>query len=301
MLDFKEIESPEVWELFARDFLQQLGFFIESSPDRGPDGGKDLLITETLEGKVGQYQFRWLVSCKHNAVSNISVSETEEYNILERVAGFNADGFIGFYSTVASSGLNNRLKQLKEAGKLKDYRIFDHKIIENYLISIGFSTFVMRYFPIGYRTIKPLHVIFDKYYPLECEVCGKDLLESMFVDKISGVIVFVGKPMAGGSVFVDDIFITCKGNCDQVKENKYRTDGFTSNTWQDLMDLTNSALFIKYIMATLNNIENGNYKYSKDAFTKEKHFLLKMSQKVLVQMNEEDKKRHKNLAEFGLL
>lgn len=301
MLDFKEIVRPEDWELFARDFLQHLGFFIESSPDRGPDGGKDLLITETLEGKVGQYQFRWLVSCKHNAVSNISVSETEEYNILERVAGFNADGFIGFYSTVASSGLNNRLKQLKEAGKLKDFRIFEHKLIENYLISIGFSTLLMRYFPIGYRTIKPLHVIFDKYYPLECEVCGKDLLESMFVDKMNGVISFVGRPMTGNKIFVDDIYIACKGNCDKIKENEYRAKGLTSNTWNDLMDLTNSALFIKYIMATLNQLQSGNYEYTKDAFTKEKQFLLKMSQKVLIQMNEEDKERHKSLAEFGLI
>lgn len=301
MLDFKEILRPEDWELFARDFLQHLGFFIESSPDRGPDGGKDLLITETLEGKVGQYQFRWLVSCKHNAVSNISVSETEEYNILERVAGFNADGFIGFYSTVASSGLNNRLKQLKEASRLKDFRIFEHKLIENYLISIGFSTLLMRYFPIGYKTIKPLHVIFDKYYPLECEVCCKDLLESMFVDKMNGVIGFVGRPTSGNQIFVDDIYIACKGICDKVKETQFRTIGLTSNTWQDLMDLTNSALFIKYIMATLNNIESGTYKYTKEAFTKEKQILLKMSQKVLIQMNEEDKKRHKNLAEFGLI
>ncbi len=105
MLDFKEIISPEDWELFARDFLQELGFFIESSPDRGPDGGKDLLISETLKGRVGQYKFNWLVSCKHNAVSNNSVNEAEEQNILERVAGFNADGFIGFYSTVPSSAI----------------------------------------------------------------------------------------------------------------------------------------------------------------------------------------------------
>ncbi|PJE47056.1 MAG: restriction endonuclease [Sediminibacterium sp.] len=301
MLDFKEIVRPEDWELFARDFLQQLGFFIESSPDRGPDGGKDLLITETIEGKVGQYQFRWLVSCKHNAVSNISVSETEEYNILERVAGFNADGYIGFYSTVASSGLNNRLKQLKEAGKLKDFRIFEHKLIENYLISIGFSTLLMRYFPVGYRTIKPLHVIFDKYYPLECDVCGKDLLESMFDDKMNGIISFVGRPISGNKKFVDDIYIACKGKCDKEKENEFRIKGLTTNNWNDLKDLTNSALFIKYIMATLNQLQSGNYEYTKEAFAKEKVFLLKMSQKVLFQMNEEDKERHKSLAEFGLI
>ncbi len=297
MLDFKEIQNPEAWELFARDFLQKLGFYIESSPDRGPDGGKDILITETLNGKVGQYKFRWLVSCKHNAVSNISVSETEEYNILERVASFNADGFIGFYSTVASSGLNNRLKQLTEAGRLKDFRVFDHKLVEQYLIGIGFSTLLMRYFPEGYKKIKPLNIVFDKYYPLECEVCGKDLLESMFVDKMNGVIAFVENRSSNQ---IEDIYIACKGNCDKQKENSYRSAGYTTS-WQGILDLANPALFIKYIMATLNNMQDGTISYSDKAFKKEKDFILKMSQKVLVQMNEEDRERVKSLAEFGLV
>jgi hypothetical protein len=297
MLDFKEIENPEAWELFARDFLQKLGFYIESSPDRGPDGGKDILITETLNGKVGQYKFRWLVSCKHNAVSNISVSETEEYNILERVAGFNADGFIGFYSTVASSGLNNRLKQLNEAGRLKDFKVFDHKLVEQYLVGIGFSTLLMRYFPEGYKKIKPLNVVFDKYYPLECEVCGKDLLESMFVDEMNGVIAFVEKR---DSNRIEDIYIACKGVCDKQKEKSFRSAGFTTS-WQGILDLANPTLFIKYLMATLNNMHDGTISYSDKAFKKEKDFILKMSQKVLIQMNEEDRGRVKRLAEFGLV
>ena len=47
MIDFKEISSDgETWELFSRDFLEEMGFFIETPPDRGADGGKDMLITE---------------------------------------------------------------------------------------------------------------------------------------------------------------------------------------------------------------------------------------------------------------
>lgn len=301
MIDFREIMNFEDWELFARDFLQQMGFFIESSPDRGPDGGKDILITESINGRIGVYKFRWLVSCKHNAISNISVSETEEQNILERVAGFNSDGYIGFYSTVASSGLNNRLKQLKETGRLKDYRIFDHKLIEKYLINTGFSFLLMRYFPASYKKIKPLHVVFDKYYPLKCDVCGKDLLESIFSEDLNGIIAFVGRPSKSEEDYIDDIYIACKGECDRVKSNYYNSIGYTSNGWQDILDLTNPALFIKYIIATLNNIKEGTIKYSDQAFTKEKHFILELSQKVLIQMNEEDKKRVEDLAGFGLV
>ncbi len=300
MLDFKEISSPEEWELFARDFLQELGFFIESSPDRGPDGGKDMLVSESLDGRIGKYKFKWLVSCKHNAVSNIAVNETEEQNILERVVGFNADGFIGFYSTVASSGLNNRLKQLKEAGRLKDFKIFEHKLIENYLINIGFSTLLMRFFPNGYKTIKPLNIIFDKYHPLECDVCGKDLLEAMFKDELNGVIGFVGRTLEQGEIFNEDIYIACKGVCDTQIEKRFRAAGLTSNSWQDIKQLTNPALFIKYVIATLNAIQRGEIKYSEIAFKKEKLFLLKMSQKLLVPMNKEDNEQHNTLVEFGL-
>jgi hypothetical protein len=48
MIDFKELgQSGEIWELFARDFFMELGFSVVSTPDRGPDGGKDLIISET--------------------------------------------------------------------------------------------------------------------------------------------------------------------------------------------------------------------------------------------------------------
>ena len=51
MIDFKEIPADgEVWEMFARDFLAETGFQIETPPDRGADGGKDLLVTERLVG-----------------------------------------------------------------------------------------------------------------------------------------------------------------------------------------------------------------------------------------------------------
>ncbi|KAA6307450.1 hypothetical protein EZS27_040879 [termite gut metagenome] len=172
MIDFKEINKDgETWELFARDFLTEMGFYVESSVDRGPDGKKDLIVSEQLKGNLNNYKFKWLVSCKHFANRNSvnSVREEDEPNILERVKSFKCDGFIGFYSTVPSSGLNTRLTQLKNNGDIKDCRVFDYKLIENYLITIGYSELLMRYFPSSYKTIKPLHLVFNQYLPLECK------------------------------------------------------------------------------------------------------------------------------------
>jgi hypothetical protein len=54
MIDFSEIsDDGEEWELFARDFLAQEGYKILSEPDRGPDGRKDLLVSETYKGIRG--------------------------------------------------------------------------------------------------------------------------------------------------------------------------------------------------------------------------------------------------------
>jgi hypothetical protein len=140
MIDFSEIShETDQWELFARDFLQEFGLDIESPPDRGPDAGKDMLVTEETHGALFKGRFRWLVSCKHFAKSGKSINERDELNILERMESFCAQGFIGFYSTLASSGLNTRLCTLRDEGKIAEYRIFDHQLITNHLITVGFS------------------------------------------------------------------------------------------------------------------------------------------------------------------
>ena len=181
MIDFKEISyTDDTWELFARDFLKVRGFYIESTPDRGPDAGKDIIVTEELTGNLNKYRFRWLVSCKHFATRGASVSETDEPNILERLSAFRTDGFIGFYSTLASSGLNSRLNALLKEEKIKDFTIFDHKAIENVLITVGYSHLLMRYFPESYKLVKPLHLVSDEYELLNCRYCGKDLLMALF-------------------------------------------------------------------------------------------------------------------------
>ncbi len=76
MIDFTEIpDDGEVWELFARDFLQEIGSFIASPPDREPDAGKDLLVTEELKGNLGKYKLRWLVSCKHLSILRTAIDQ----------------------------------------------------------------------------------------------------------------------------------------------------------------------------------------------------------------------------------
>src|SRR4051812_38641036 len=114
-LDFTEIPIPtkgsqrDQFEFFARDLLELVGFKIIVGPDRGADGGRDLIIEEIRTGVGGEYRCKWLVSCKHNAHSGSSVNPVDESNIHDRVKTHGCGGFLAFYSTIPSGGLATNL------------------------------------------------------------------------------------------------------------------------------------------------------------------------------------------------
>ncbi len=69
VLDFKEIPEAhkatgfqDTFELFARDFLSLIGYKIISHPNRGADGGADLIVEEKRTGVGGETIVKWLVS-----------------------------------------------------------------------------------------------------------------------------------------------------------------------------------------------------------------------------------------------
>lgn len=290
MIDFKEISSDgEQWELFARDFLSEQGFFIDVSPDRGPDGGKDIIITEQLKGALGNYEFRWVVSCKHFAHSGRSVTEKDEINIRERLEAFSADGFIGFYSTVSSSGLNSRLTQLRSQNKIKDFKIFDHRLIENHLIRIGFSKILMRYFPNSYANIAPLHLITKDYLPLECEVCGKDLLKTLKDEEYRSIlaeVIWWGESQT--EIHVEDIYWACKGSCDRRLEESYFQKFHAITQWIELSDLVIPIVYLNWLNSFFEKARQGRYIFSEKAIDKQNYAVLAIAQKAMREMTEKE-------------
>jgi len=117
-LDFTEIPSAQSgpdrdrFELFAREFLHSEGFKIVEQPDRGADGGRDLIVEEERLGPGGTNVVRWLVSCKHKAHSGQSVGPSDEQNVRDRLGTHRCSGFAAFYSTLPSSGLAQVLSGL---------------------------------------------------------------------------------------------------------------------------------------------------------------------------------------------
>ena len=156
IIDFKEIPQANIangeqdtFELFTRDFFNELGFIIVEAPSRGSDDGKDLLIEEEVKGIITNKKKRWLVSCKHKSFSGNSVGRDDEIDIAGRINEHNVDGFIAFYSTLPSSGLISKMKPLIESGQIS---IWDREKIEEKLISdIRLRVVFKRYFPESYK------------------------------------------------------------------------------------------------------------------------------------------------------
>lgn len=150
-LEFTEIPEAQSgpkrdqFEMFAREMLHSEGFRIIDHPDRGADGGRDLIVEEDRSGPGGTNTVRWLVSCKHKAHSGKSVSPADESNVRDRLGTHRCRGFISFYSTLPSSGLAATLSGLRPEF---EYLQFDNEVIERKLLdSLRGRVIAARYMP----------------------------------------------------------------------------------------------------------------------------------------------------------
>lgn len=296
MIDFTEIKDSYDWELFSRDFLEKMGFCIESEPNKGQDGGMDILVSEHIKGKLDTSKIFWLVSCKHNAKSNKSVNEDDERNITDRVKSFNADGFLGIYSTMISSGLHHRLETLKKTNSLNKYKIFDNKKIENYLFQIGYSNIFYRYFPNSYKNIAPINIVFDKYIPLNCEYCGTDVLKKMYEHESVAILAW----FENDKHVIYDIYVCCLGECDDKLRLKKRALYKDREMWVHIEHWTNPLLFVRKLFSQIISLNNKNFSYTDEALNKFWGIVSSLSQKVLRETSKSEHEKYKKYAEYGL-
>lgn len=306
-LDFKEIPvankgggKQDTFELFARDVLSYLGYRIVEDPDRGADGKRDLIIDEVLQGVNSEHTIRWLVSCKHYAHSGKSVSDTDEINITERLAQHHCHGFMGFYSTLASSGLSGVL-----SGQPWHY-VFDSQKIESYILrDLEGQRIAARYFPVSFRNYlienpTPSNV-FSELKPLECEFCHKNLL----LDTEHGNYILMRKDEgedANGFPIISKKYhklaFACKDHDRQISE-KYYHDGY-HDEWGDIDDLCNPYIWISKVMAFVNGIQH-DQDMTDEAFEQFKGMLLRTYPYICRHLTTKEKERAIHLAMYDLV
>jgi hypothetical protein len=310
VIDFTEIPKAnsgdglqDTFELFSRDFLEDLGFEILQHPDRGADGKKDLIVAETRNGVAGKTTIKWLVSCKHYAHSGKSVNDTDEPDIIDRCAAHKCNGFIGVYSTLAATSLSGKLTGYSD--KI-EHQIFDRERIEKKLLGNQQGIkLARRYFPKSIEKFitenpKPAS-IFKEKPEIKCDNCGKDLLTTK-----NGIFVVLQesgdnyKTTKSGYKYKEekDVYFSCKGYCDTTLENKYRKQGLWSGGWEDIDDLMIPTLFLKNIMAYMNQLTE--QEISKEAHEKMKQLYIRVFPHIARDLTESEKERVKSLAEFGI-
>jgi len=285
LFDFTEIPADgDRWTRLAKDFLQHLGFHIETPPCRDTENVSDFCAVEQIPGKFNVHPFRWLVSCRHKATMRTAVKESEEADVLERLLRNRADGFIGFYSTSASPRLESYLSELKSRLLVKDYRILDAKFLESYLTVPGLARIAVRYFPNYAQTHSVLHLVENEYLPILCEHCKKDLLKTLFTEDQQGVAVRLRRRKSSPDEIevIADIYTSCKGNCDAELQTKYCNGTLLSAAgWSSLSEIVSPPGFLDRTLSLLRQIGTDEVAYTTQALEKETYLLKALAQYTL--------------------
>lgn len=300
VLEFREIPEAhlatgqqDTFELFAREFLTFMGYEIERNPDRGADGGRDIIARELRSGVGGQTTVRWLVSCKHKAHSGRSVSLSDETDITGRVDAKGCQGFIAFYSTVPSSSLGDRLEECKARCEVNR---FDNELIERYLLrSVAGIDLAARFFPVSidkYRTENPVPAnLFSDQDTLRCINCDTDLLSEN-----EGIVVIwkdLRYDTPESQNHVEDFYWCCKGNCDQILQQRFfgeHTGSHAIDMWEDIPDIRIPIMFVRWVLATFNELRAG-VMYEDSAFENYKQFMLTLFPYVSRNMTAKEKEK----------
>lgn len=114
MLDFKELSKDgNDFELLIRELLYRRGLEVYWT-GKGPDGGKDLIFTERINGNFSLFEKRWVVQCKHNAHSGKAVSPGDIDSIINLCSSYNTTGYLLACTTCITSKLAEMLKNIDD-------------------------------------------------------------------------------------------------------------------------------------------------------------------------------------------
>ena len=254
--DFFNNMSDEEWENFAVEVLRHIGFIIETLPSYGTDGGKDFLVSHN--------NVRYLVSCKHYIRSGNHVGQDDEKNISDRMIQFSANGFLGFYSTGITSGLQNRLDAIC-TNMNYTYLIFHPQKISTIMQTM--DTKILQSFGL-YPHIYYKNVRDDEYKPLNCMMCGKDILLD---ENIPSSLAGIAKYKNGKYEYAygcKACFLNAELYCNAHLELEQALHINLLQGWEDLVDEW---------------IENGDIKTSEEFYKNRSIFLNRVRQRQFPQ------------------
>ncbi|HIC1936937.1 TPA: restriction endonuclease [Citrobacter freundii] len=148
MLNFKELSTDgQDLELLMREILFGLGHKVYWS-GKGPDAGKDLIFVEDFKSDFSPASRKWLVQCKHKAVSGNSVGISDLDDIISSCFQHECNGYLLVTSTYPSSTVTQRLEHItKNQQNNITATYWDYVKIEQVLSSPDLWPIAQRFFP----------------------------------------------------------------------------------------------------------------------------------------------------------
>lgn len=159
VIDFTELGGTargEALEELTRHLAVKMGMTAVHT-GRGADRGKDLLLTEKLDGPISHQVIHWLVSCKDFSKSGKSVAEKDVGSILDKVRQHGAHGFLLVTTTTTSTGLKALLDSLDIAsGGEIHVAIWDRAFLTVLLAQSEYENELKLYLPQSFRRFRAL-------------------------------------------------------------------------------------------------------------------------------------------------
>lgn len=176
MIDFTMLgananEKGQRLEQFASEFFRAQGFQILKGAAVGQDGGADLIVSQYHSSP--DIFINWLVSCKNYGRP---VGPNDELELAERVRVNRCQGFIGFYPSGTTEGLEKKILSLREI-KLQGAIYDGPRILNQVHQDPRLSPLIDLFFPQinGFR-------LDSRNAPNICEACNARFLHSLPAD-----------------------------------------------------------------------------------------------------------------------
>jgi hypothetical protein len=120
-LSFSEIKDGDQFEELVASYLRKLKEDKKSDndvievdvkpPSKGPDGGRDILVTFRLDDGLSKFERIWVIQCKfHNRA--VSPAKISKINIPCLVHSYNANGYLLICKKGVTSGTTSLIEGL---------------------------------------------------------------------------------------------------------------------------------------------------------------------------------------------
>lgn len=151
---FTEIEPPDQglrFEQFVESLLRALGWTIVAGVGKGPDGGRDIIaeITESTATERRRNR-RFVIQCKHNAISGRSVSPRDLGNLSLMPEKHNCDGWLLVMSTQLTADALNDIDAARRSAPGADFDYWDYGRLRDRLMREECHEVFAEYLPTSY-------------------------------------------------------------------------------------------------------------------------------------------------------